>query len=121
MLPICRDMGGPDDFRGFMPPTVDPASVDALIFVVDACRMQTDAAYCEQVRVCVCVCVCVYCEQAVRMLYMRPHTTIYVSSYYYICVLIPAHMRPFTTTYAFVYYYICVLIYQTSAYSWTHM
>jgi hypothetical protein len=34
---------------------------------------------------------------------MCPHTTIYVSAYYYICVL-------HTTTYVSSYYYICVLI-----------
>jgi hypothetical protein len=33
---------------------------------------------------------------------MRPHTTLYVSSYYYIC--------PHTTIYVSSYYYICVLI-----------
>jgi hypothetical protein len=53
--------------------------------------------------------------------YMCPHTTIYVSSfcmcvqgfalyvssYYYMCVLIPLYMCPHTTIYVYSYYYIC--------------
>jgi hypothetical protein len=30
---------------------------------------------------------------------MCPHSTIYVSSYYYVCVLMLLHMRPNTTKY----------------------
>jgi len=41
---------------------------------------------------------------------MRPHSTLYVSSYYYICVLILLYMRPHTTIYVSSFYYICVLI-----------
>jgi hypothetical protein len=37
---------------------------------------------------------------------MCPHTTIYVSSYYYICVLILLHTCPHTTTYVSAYYYV---------------
>jgi GTPase SAR1 family protein len=43
---MCWDMGGPDDFRAFLPPTADPASVDALVFVVDAVRIRNDPEYC---------------------------------------------------------------------------
>ena len=45
--------------------------------------------------------------------YMCPHTTIcvlmllFVSSYYYICVLIRLHMCPHTTIYVSSYYYMC--------------
>jgi hypothetical protein len=81
------------------------------------------------------------------LLYMCPHTTIYVSSYYsyahrgqalfkplyiqhicvillhvssyyYICVLILLYMCPHTTIYVSSYYYICVLILLIRA-SWT--
>ena len=39
-------------------------------------------------------------QVAVRiLLYMRPHTTIYVSSYYYICVRILPYMCPHTAVY----------------------
>ena len=43
---------------------------------------------------------------------MCPHATIYVSSYYYICVLILIllYICPHTATYVPSYYYICVLI-----------
>ncbi len=43
---------------------------------------------------------------------MCPHTTTYVSSYYYICVLVLLHMCPHTTTYVSSDYNICVLILQ---------
>ncbi len=42
---------------------------------------------------------------------MCPHTTIYVSSYYYICVHILLYMCPHTTIYVSSYCYICVPIY----------
>ena len=42
---VCWDMGGPDDMRAYMPPTADPSSVDALVFVVDAVRIRNDTAY----------------------------------------------------------------------------
>jgi hypothetical protein len=41
---------------------------------------------------------------------MCPHTTIYVSSYCYICVLILLYMCPHTAIYVSSYFYICVLI-----------
>ena len=45
------------------------------------------------------------------LLYMCPHTTICVSSYYYICVLILLHVSSFyyVSSYSS-YYYMCVLI-----------
>ena len=46
--------------------------------------------------------VCVYMRARTILLYMCPHTPIYVSSYFYICVLILLYMCPHTT--------ICVLI-----------
>jgi hypothetical protein len=50
-------------------------------------------------------------EVQVIYCYMCPHTTIYVSSYYYICVLILLymcpHMCPHTTIYVSSYYYMC--------------
>jgi hypothetical protein len=42
--------------------------------------------------------------------YMCPHTTMYVSSYHYICVRIPLYMCPHTTIYVSSYHYICVRI-----------
>jgi hypothetical protein len=43
--------------------------------------------------------------------HIYPHTTTtYVSSKYYMCVLILLHMCPHTTTYVSAYCYICVLI-----------
>jgi hypothetical protein len=42
--------------------------------------------------------------------YMCPHTTLCVSAYYYLCVLIPLYMCPHTTLYVSSFYYICVLI-----------
>lgn len=47
---VCWDMGGPDDFRPYMPPTADAASVDAIVFVVDAIRMRNEAEYREKAR-----------------------------------------------------------------------
>ncbi len=44
------------------------------------------------------------------ILYMCPHVTVYVSSYYCICVLILLYMYPHTTVYVSSYYCICVLI-----------
>ena len=42
-------------------------------------------------------------------LYMCPHTSIYVSSYLDICVLIPLYVCPHTSIYVSPYLYICVL------------
>ncbi len=50
-----------------------------------------------------CICVLI-------LLYMCPHTTIYASSYYHICFLILLYLCPHTTIYVSSYYYICVLI-----------
>ena len=47
---VCWDIGGPDDFRAYVPPTADAASVDAIVFVVDAIRMRADAAYRVQAK-----------------------------------------------------------------------
>ena len=47
---VCWDTGGPDGFRPYMPATCDPASVDALVFVVDAVRLRHEPAYREQAR-----------------------------------------------------------------------
>jgi hypothetical protein len=41
---------------------------------------------------------------------MCPHATVYVSSYYCICVLILLYMCPHATVYVSSYYCICVLI-----------
>jgi hypothetical protein len=50
-------------------------------------------------------------SQAVRiLLYMCPHTAIYVSAYCYICVLILLYMCPHAAIYVSSYCYICVLI-----------
>jgi hypothetical protein len=66
---------------------------------------------------CYYVCVCPHtnaCPHAAMcvlvLLYMCPHTAIYVSSYCYICVLILLYMCPHTTIYVLhvsSYYYIC--------------
>jgi len=42
--------------------------------------------------------------------YMCPHTTICVSSYYYMCVLILLYVCPHTNIYLSLYHYMCVLI-----------
>jgi len=44
------------------------------------------------------------------VLYRCPHPATYVSSYFYICVLILLHMCPHTSTYVSSSCYICVLI-----------
>ena len=44
------------------------------------------------------------------LLYMCPHTAVYVSSYCYICVLILLYMCPHTALYVSSYCSICVLI-----------
>ena len=44
------------------------------------------------------------------LLHMCPHTTMYVSSHYYIYVLILPYMCPRTTIYVSSHYYVCVLI-----------
>ncbi len=41
------------------------------------------------------------------LLYMRPHTAMYASSYYYTCVRILLYMCPYTTIYVSSYYYVC--------------
>ena len=48
-----------------------------------------------------------------RPLYMRPHTTIFVHSYYYMCVLILLYTRPHTTICVSSDNYICgrILLY----------
>jgi hypothetical protein len=43
------------------------------------------------------------------LLYVCPHTPIYVSSSSYICVIMLLYMCPHTTIYVSSYYYICVL------------
>ncbi len=54
---------------------------------------------------------CWYCYICVLiLLYMCPHTAIYVSSYCYICVLILLYMCPHTAIYVSSYCYICVLV-----------
>jgi hypothetical protein len=47
---MCWDMGGPDGWRPYMPPTNDASSVDAIVFVVDAVRIKGDAAYVSLAR-----------------------------------------------------------------------
>jgi TPR repeat protein len=44
------------------------------------------------------------------LLYMCPHTTVDVSSHTFICVLILLHMCPHTPSYVCTHYYVCVLI-----------
>ncbi len=61
--------------------------------------------YC--VCVCVCACVCACADIALRAYqcsHICPHTTLYVSSYYYISVLILLYICPHTTI------HVCVLI-----------
>ena len=43
------------------------------------------------------------------LLYLCPHTAIFVSSYCYICVLILLYVCPHTTIYSYTNYYMCVL------------
>jgi len=50
------------------------------------------------------------CPHTMRILHVCPHTTIYVSAYYYMCVLILLCMCPHTTTCVSSYCYMCVLM-----------
>ncbi len=50
------------------------------------------------------------CSGALMLLYMCPHTAIYVSSYCYICVLILLYMCPHTALYVSSCCSICVLL-----------
>ena len=56
------------------------------------------------------------CLQVLKLLYVCPHTTVHVSSYYCRCVLILLYMSPHlltgpqTAIYVSSYYYICVFI-----------
>ena len=72
-----------------------------------------------QVRGCTALlrgCICNIGLLYMRLLHVCPHTTICVSSYYYICVLILLYMCPHTAIYVSSYYYmssydyICVII-----------
>ena len=55
------------------------------------------------------ICVLTRCRyMCLMLLCMCPHTSIYVSSCYYICVLMLLYMCPHTSIYVSSYYYICV-------------
>jgi hypothetical protein len=62
---------------------------------------------CVCVCLCVCVCVCVCVYMCVRVLRKCPHTTTCLSSYCYICVLILLYMCPHTAIYVSSYYFLC--------------
>jgi hypothetical protein len=66
-------------------------------------------------------CICVLMLLFVLMLLrMCPHTTVDVSSYYYIFVLILLHMCPLTATLLSTYCYICDLYIECSPHSTPH-
>ena len=45
-----------------------------------------------------------------KLIYVCPHTTICLSSYHYMCVLIPLYVCPYTTISLSSCYYMCVLV-----------
>jgi hypothetical protein len=76
---------------------------------------------------CTCVLILLYmCPHTTKCMssyyYMCPHTAMCVSSYYYTCVLILLYTCPHTTIYMSSYYYICVhILLHTYAHATTYV
>jgi hypothetical protein len=79
----------------------------ALLYMCPASQRATERTVCATIYVSSCYYICV-----LMLLYMCPHATMYVSSCYYICVLILLYMCPETGERGAhrLRYYICVIM-----------